>query len=169
MQVTLEKKVERAFMSILSLNVMPLKRTRQLIRLTIALFCLIGCQPDRSDDVIPYQAFGSIYVNMNLPEYASLRATGNSQYLTGGVKGIILYRASANTIYAFERNCSFQPNEACSTVEIHISGLYMEDPCCASVFDFTGNPTGGPAWRKLNRYDTQFDGSTLTITDQLVD
>lgn len=70
---------------------------------------------------------------------------------------------------AYERNCSFRPNEACATVDAHSSGLFMIDSCCNSNFSFTdGSPTGGPAWRPLNRYRTQLSGITLTITDEVI-
>ena len=85
----------------------------------------------------------------------------------GGVRGIIVYRTNSTSYNAFERNCSYHPNDACATVNVHNSGLYMTDPCCASTFDFLdGNPSGGIAWRPLRRYRTQLNGLTLSITDE---
>ncbi len=88
----------------------------------------------------------------------------------GGVQGIILYRQNSSTYYAFERNCSYQPAGACVTVDVHSSNLYMVDPCCSSIFSFPeGNPNGGPAWRPLRKYATYLNGSTLTITDEILE
>jgi hypothetical protein len=131
------------------------------------LLLFIGCAPDLSDDSIPFRSFPDIVINVSLPAYNKLNTTG-SQYIDGGIRGIILRKASPNVYYAFERNCSYHPNEACSTVEIHISGLFMTDPCCSSSFDFEGNPTGGVAWRPLGKYQTSLDGSMLTITDRVL-
>ena len=126
------------------------------------------CKPDLSDDPIPYQPFSPITINLNLPEYQSLRSNGWT-YVEGGVRGIILYRKDQSTYMAYERNCSFQPNEACATVDVHISNLYMTDPCCNSTFEFaTGQPTGGAAWRPLRQYETLLSGSNLTITDFII-
>ncbi|MFZ6012485.1 MAG: hypothetical protein ACOYXT_19235, partial [Bacteroidota bacterium] len=87
----------------------------------------------------------------------------------GGVQGIIVYRINASSYVAYERNCSYHPNDACVTVEVHPSNLYMYDPCCSSSFDFsTGQPTGGPAWRPLRQYETSLSGSNLTITDEII-
>ena len=142
---------------------------RFLVVLGIILFA--GCQPDLSDDPIPWQPFDVISINLNLPEYVNLNFDGRSISLDdAGVRGIILYRQNASTYLAYERNCSYQPNSACATVEVHVSTLYMFCPCCSSNFDLgTGYPTAGPAWRPLNQYYTSLNGSTLTITDEIVE
>jgi hypothetical protein len=129
-----------------------------------------SCKPDLSDDAIPYFGFGTIYINLNLPEYARLKTDGGSFYYDdGGVKGLIIYRQNASTYHVYERNCSYRPNEACATVNVHVSTLFMEDPCCGSNFDFiTGNPTSGVAWRPLRKYFSTVNGSDLTITDEIL-
>ena len=140
------------------------------------LFCLIliaafqGCTPDLSDDAIPWQPFDVIQINLNLPEYVALKTDGGSKTIDGGVRGIILYHQSGSNYIAYEANCSYQPNSACATVEVHVSTLYMFCACCSSNFDLsTGYPTGGPAWRPLRRYYTSLNGTTLTITDEIVE
>lgn len=136
----------------------------------IALLILAGCTPDLSDDAIPWQPFDVININLNLPEYIALKTDGQSMYIDGGVRGIILYHQSGSNYFAYERNCSFQPNSACATVDIHVSTLYMLCSCCSSTFDLaTGYPTGGPAWRPLRKYSTSLNGTTLTITDEVVE
>lgn len=137
----------------------------------VLVFLLVSCEPDRSDDVIPWQPFDVININLNLPEYINLKMDGSYIYINdGGVRGIILYHQSGSLYRAFERNCSYQPNSACATVEVHPSTLYMFCPCCSSSFDMaTGYPSGGIAWRPLNQYQTSVNGSTLTITDELVE
>jgi hypothetical protein len=145
----------------------------------IVLSMLAGyssCSPQLTDAAIPYQPFGEVHINLNLPEYQSLRTDGGWKYLdkvsgiTVGVRGIILYRLSASTYIAYERNCSFHPNDACATVEVHSSNLYMQDTCCGSAFSLaTGSPTGGAAWRPLRRYETLLTSSELTITDVVVE
>ncbi|MEQ8424268.1 MAG: hypothetical protein RIA63_06125 [Cyclobacteriaceae bacterium] len=147
-----------------------------IIRLSKAFlfaFMLISCEPDLVDDPIPIVPFDDIVINLSFPDFINLNKDGGFKdigNLGGGVRGIILYRNSASAYFAFEKNCSFTPNEACATVEAHSSGLFMIDPCCGSSFNFSdGMPTGGPAWRPLLRYRTQLDGTVLTITDEVVD
>ncbi len=131
------------------------------------LLLLTACNSGPMDDPIPIASFPSIVVDINLPSNIGLRTDGGFKEEKGGVRGIIIYRVNAFSFNAFERNCSFHPNEACATVNIHSSGLYMTDPCCNSNFSFNdGSPTGGQAWQPLRRYRTQVSGTTLTITDE---
>ncbi len=144
---------------------MIIRKTKCLIYFLL----LVGCQPDLSDDPIPYIPFTEIIINLSFPEYASLRTDGGYKEISGGVRGIILYRINSTSYNAFERNCSFHPNDACATVNTHSSGLYLTDPCCGSTFNFSdGNPSGGVAWRPLRRYRTQLTGTTLSITDEII-
>ncbi|HEY5745762.1 MAG TPA: hypothetical protein VIU12_06785 [Chryseolinea sp.] len=136
----------------------------------VFLFLFLNCSPDQTDDAIPYQPFPDIVMNLNLPENTALRSKGGYRYISGGIRGIILYNDGSNVYYAYERNCSFHPNEACATVDVDVSTLFMIDPCCNSQFDFsTGNPRGGAAWRPLRKYRTMLVANTLTITDEIVD
>jgi hypothetical protein len=79
-----------------------------------------------------------------------------------------VYRKNSSTYYAFERNCPFLPYDACATIDVHVSTLYMQDVCCGSTFNFEGQPTGGPANAPMRRYFTSLNGTTLTITDDIV-
>jgi nitrite reductase/ring-hydroxylating ferredoxin subunit len=139
-------------------------------KIYLLILLLLACTPDMYDDPIPLVPFTDIVINLNLPEYINLRTDGGSKELsTGGVRGIIVYRVNASTYFAYERNCSYHPNEACATVNIDSSGFFMIDPCCKSNFDFEeGIPTGGPAWRPLQRYRTQLAGTNLTISDEII-
>jgi nitrite reductase/ring-hydroxylating ferredoxin subunit len=144
----------------------------QKILILLAVSAVVaGCEPDLSDDVIPWQPFDVININLNLPEYVHMNADGSFMYLNNeGVRGIILYHRSGSSYVAYERNCSYQPNSASATVEVHSSSLFMICTGCNSSFDFaTGHPMGGIAWRPLNRYATSLNGSTLTITDEIVE
>ncbi len=124
------------------------------------------------DVPIPPATFSEIVIDLAFPEYLALGQDGGNVQVTAnnaGVRGIILHRTNANTFIAFEKNCSFQPNDVCATVEVHTSGLFMIDPCCGSTFTFSdGAPTGGPASLPLRIYRTQKNGSVITITDEVV-
>ncbi len=136
--------------------------------LTGCSFFLHSCSPEPIDDPIPTATFADIYLNLMLPENAILQQTGNYRYINGGVRGLIVYRAGTSQFRVFERNCSYQPNTACATVEVHSSGLYMHDVCCGSQFSFTGHPSGGPAWRPLRQYQAILNGNELLITDEVI-
>lgn len=133
------------------------------------LVMLAGCANDLSDENIFRPTFSEVQLNLSLPANSSLQFTSGHKLIDEGVKGIILYRKNATTILAFERNCSYQPNNACAVVEVHRSTLFMTDLCCGSTFRWEdGTPTGGPAWRPLQQYHTSLNGSILTVTDEVI-
>jgi Rieske Fe-S protein len=162
------KNVERVFMIIPQSNRQPFNFKRIAGWITITMLIAQSCKPDVVDDPIPYVPFPDF--NIVISNEPKLQLDGG--YIDNrseGVRGLIIYRKNSSTYLAFERNCSFQPNDACATVEVHSSSLYMFDPCCGSTFDFDGNPTGNPAWRPLRQYLTSFSPgtNTLTVTDQI--
>ncbi len=130
---------------------------------------VLSCGRDLSDDPIPLATFADFVMNLTLPENILLGSDGGYREVNAiGVRGVIVYRVNEANYYAYERNCSYHPNDACATVNVHSSHLYMNDPCCGSNFSFTtGSPTGGVAWRPLRRYRTELNGSILTITSQI--
>ena len=133
------------------------------------LFLAVSCGRDLSDDPIPIATFADYTINLALPEYLALGSDGGYKPIgTIGVRGVIVYRQDATTYYAYERNCSYHPNDACATVDVHSSHLYMICTCCGSNFSFSnGAPTGGVAWRPLRRYKTQLSGVTLVVTSAI--
>ena len=136
----------------------------------LLIFLAISCKSNLSDDPIPYSPFSDIVINLTFPAYLSLNTNGGFKSIdtNAGVRGIIVYRLNATTYLAYERNCSYHPNDACATVNVHVSGLYLTDPCCGSTFNFSdGNPSGGIAWRPLRQYKTILIGSELTITSDI--
>jgi hypothetical protein len=136
----------------------------------LLILLLPSCKQDFSDDPIPEAFFADKILNLNLPDYIALRSDGGTSAVNDiGVRGVLIYRKSATSYLAYERNCSYHPNDACATVEAHITNLFMFDTCCGSSFGFDdGIPTGGPAWRPLRRYRTILDGTDLTIIAESV-
>jgi nitrite reductase/ring-hydroxylating ferredoxin subunit len=118
-----------------------------------------------------YASFPEVVINLSLPDYLSLRLDGGIKEMSEpGIRGIIIYRLSESTYIAYDKNCSYHPyDEACSTVEVDLSRLFLKDACCGSSFNFSdGRVTGGPASRPLIRYRTELTGSVLHITDEII-
>lgn len=135
-----------------------------------AVFLLTSCSQDLSDDEIPPSQFPDIIINLSLPSNIVLASKGGYKIVNdGGVRGIIVYCENVGIYHAYERNCSYMPNEACATVNVDASTLFMIDPCCSSSFDFTtGQPIGGPAWRPLRKYEAIANGTELKITETII-
>ena len=87
---------------------------KKIIILVLSLLSLSSCND--SDDYIQ-NVYVNIEVPVNQPEYSDLDAIGNSIFITGGVKGIIIYHANVNDYRAFDRNCSFEPSTQCAYID----------------------------------------------------
>jgi len=140
------------------------------LKVILILAVSSSCKSDLSDDPIPIVPFPDFVANLISPEYQSLTVNGGYTEIGSiGVRGVILYRSSATSYLAFERNCSYRPNEACATVNVDASKLFMVDPCCNSSFSFVdGAPTGGVASGRLRIYKSTLNGTLLTITNEIV-
>jgi len=88
-------------------------------------------------------------------------------YVNGGVRGIIVYRNSINDFTAYDRNCTYQPENTCATVNVDSSNnIYSVCPCCSSRFVLTdGSVAKAPAVQPLRAYRTFFDGNALQISN----
>lgn len=115
-------------------------------------------------------AFSTVTVNLNYPQYQRLKLDGGYVYIEGaGLKGIILYKAGENAYMAYERACPHHPGAECAIVQVDGSSLFMIDRCCNSSFSFSdGQPTGGPAQRPLIQYRIDIEGTTLKISDEII-
>lgn len=142
-----------------------------ILSLCVSLF---SCgADDREDDPIPFVSFPVIVFNINLPAYSALQVDGGHTVISSfngqpvGIRGIIVYRETENTFRAFEQTCSFQPYEAASNVQARATDMRCSG--CASNFSYKGDPAGnGPAWRPLGQYSASVSGSTVTITDEVI-
>jgi hypothetical protein len=134
---------------------------KKIIILVLSLLSLSSCTD--SDDYIQ-NVYVNIEVPVNQPEYSDLDAIGNSIFITGGVKGIIIYHANVNDYRAFDRNCSFEPSTQCAQID-SINSTIASCNCCSSKFliDQNGITANGPALRSLKEYYTSFSGGILKI------
>ena len=122
--------------------------------------------------LIPYAPV-NLSLSLAAQEYAALRFDNGAVTIpskgpagNGGVKGVIVVRQSAGTFLAFERNCPYQPYDACATVSLdRNSKQFMRDSCCTSQFDLKGRVTGGPAPLPLKQYSVSVQGNLLSITN----
>ena len=127
------------------------------------------------NDAQPQIPYAPVNLSLSLAaqEYAALRFDNGAVTIpakgpagNGGVKGVIVVRQSAGIFLAFERNCPYQPYDACATVSLdRNSKQFMRDSCCTSQFDLKGQVTGGPALLPLKQYIVSVQGNLLSITN----
>jgi hypothetical protein len=138
---------------------------------SVVLLGLAACgSSPTSTQTIPSVSF-STQINITNQQYQALRTVNGVVVLSasgiagGGVKGLFVVRTDVNKYQAYERNCPYQPYDACSLVSLDRSRLFFRDSCCGSWFDLQGQVTRGPAVRQLRPYYTSLNGSLLTISN----
>ena len=135
-----------------------------LILLFVSILLSLSCKKDKTERV------PSVPVNISIPpnsvQFNSLNTIGGWVYVTGGYKGIIVYRKDSETFMSFDRACPFHPTEECSRLKVEASGLIAVDSCCGSRFFLTdGSVLKGPSTLPLKSYYTTFDGNYIYITN----
>ena len=135
------------------------KATRILI---VSLVLLTACKKNKTDQ-IPLVAV-NITININNPQYINLTTVSGWDYVIGGSRGIVVYRANQDEFKAYERHCPYNPKESCGRVDVDSSNVKLIDACCNSEFLITdGSVLSGPSVSPLKQYETSFDGNTLRI------
>ncbi|MCK5856608.1 MAG: hypothetical protein KAG64_03910 [Bacteroidales bacterium] len=122
-----------------------------------------GCNKKITHESIPNVAV-NLYLDISSTMYIELSTIGGYVYLTGGYKGVVVYRVSPDEFVAYDRACPFDPKDACSRIQMQSSGIILVDSCCGSTFSILdGSIINGPATQPLKRYRTQYDGQILRV------
>jgi len=133
-----------------------------------------GCKKNNSD-VIP-DTFIDFTIDLNNPQYIDLNVVGNTIMISAQTLGIIslgydnhgilIYRASEDEFYAFDRTCPFE-EELNQAVAIDNAGdVTAECPKCHTeyVLPSYGYPTDkGPGTYPLKMYKTGLSGTSLHV------
>ena len=127
------------------------------------IFLLLFSNCKKNDNAVPY-VYVNFYVSLSSPQFSSLTSVGGWVYVTGGVKGIVIYRNSIEEFCAFDRACTNKP--AVERVNVEPNGITAIDSVCGSRFLLIdGSVVNGPARISLTRYKTYFTGTTLQVTN----
>lgn len=136
-----------------------------LTYLSFSMFLLLSsaCKDDQSNSNIPLVQV-NFAIPINDPAYLNLQTIGGWEYISGGSRGIIIFRASQNEFKAYDRHCTFQPSSTCAIVSVDANNITATDDCCGSSFILTdGSVTKPPANFPLKQYSTSFDGTTIIV------
>jgi hypothetical protein len=127
------------------------------------ILCLFFACKKKNKDPIP-EAYISFYLNISSTLYLNLATVGGWEYITGGYKGIVIYRKSSEEFIAFERACPNDWEIDSAFVSVEPSGLILKCKSCSSEYlILDGSIVKGPTSIPLKQYKTSFDGQTLHI------
>jgi hypothetical protein len=142
---------------------MNMKKWCCIAFLTTVLLSSWSCRKENNNPVLPDVSV-DVYIYTSNPSYISLTVVGGWAYVAGGIRGILVYRKSSTEFIALERNCTYQPDDPCSTVVVDKSNIVATDTCCHSEFLLTdGSVIKAPASIPLKVYRNTYDGNVLHI------
>ena len=128
---------------------------------------LLGCGSTTTpEDLLPYVAVNE-NVNLDLPQFVNLQVPGGWAYVSGGLKGIIVYNINGTQFKAFERAAPHLPlSKTCSRMDV-VNGFKMVCPCDDSEFNIlNGAPlTSGINYFARDYLVTNLNGAVLRITN----
>ena len=129
----------------------------------LVLFLIIISSCGDSNDYIR-NVYVDVEIDLSLPEFSPLNTVGNSIFIEGGNKGIIIYRFSNYEYNIYDRNCSYEPNLECSYIDSINSTIAMCG-CCSSAFllDQNGGAANSPAMLPLKQYNYSLNNTLLHI------
>jgi hypothetical protein len=130
-------------------------------KLIILLLLFIHCGD--SNEYIQ-NVYVDIEIDLSLPEFSNLNTVGNSMFLEGGNKGIIIYSFSNYEYKIYDRNCSYEPSLSCSYID-SINSTIAFCGCCSSAFllDQNGSAANSPAILPLKQYNYSLNNTILYI------
>ena len=130
-------------------------------KLIIILLLFISCGD--SNEYIQ-NVYLDIEIDLSLPEFSNLNTVGNSMFLEGGNKGIIIYSFSNYEYKIYDRNCSYEPSLSCSYID-SINSTIAFCGCCSSAFllDQNGSAANSPAILPLKQYNYSLNNTILNI------
>lgn len=134
----------------------------KLLHIFLLVMLVFSCKKKIKDHPIPSVPF-SVTIDLTLPSYSDLNGAGGWAYASGGIKGILIYRISADAFVVWERQSPEDPDNTCANGLTPNDPNFLEltDPCSGAVFSmYDGSPISGSEWG-LRQYRTYWDGSNI--------
>lgn len=124
---------------------------------------LFSCKKKKDEtQYIPY-VYVDFYCSISNPQFINLNAVGGWVYVTGGSRGIILYRKSNDEVQAYDRHCPYLPENSCGLLQVRNTTTAI-DTCCGSEFLLSdGSVLKQPSSYPMLRYQTTFDGNQVHV------
>jgi nitrite reductase/ring-hydroxylating ferredoxin subunit len=122
-----------------------------------------SCKKESQPNEIPVVQV-NIAIDPNSTQYLELNVVNGWVTITGGYRGIIVYRKSLNEFMAYERACPYDWDQTDTRLMVDSSGITVYCPSCHSRFILLdGTPFDGPSPYPMKQYQTTYDGHLLYI------
>lgn len=129
----------------------------------IALLFLVTLPACRDNNNVVPLVDVDFSININEPAFFELTNITGWIYVTGGSRGILIYRNNIDQFTAYDRHSPFEVENACR-VDVLEDDFTVQDPCSDSSWALLdGTILSGPTTWPLKQYNTQFNGSILRV------
>lgn len=132
----------------------------QNIFILILLILFSGCKKNSKNNPVPNITF-DITINIDLPSYSNLVGVGGWTYVSGGSKGIIVYRKATDLFVAFDRHSPKDPDGVCQkplTPDVD-NFLQLIDSCSGAKFSLYDGSAISESEFGLRQYQTSWNGT----------
>lgn len=141
------------------------------ILLLLTLFIIFSCsKDDDKQERNPYltNPVVSLNLNLNLPEYNSLKFPGSSVITGQGIKGIVVYCVSETQYFAFDLTDPNHIPSDCSRMEVN--GPIASCPCTNddneyNIVNFGRHTTEPDTKYPMQSYRAERNGNTVVISN----
>lgn len=136
-------------------------KLRFILFLALSVFIMSACNKSNSHPVpnIPFD----FTIDITLPSYSSLMGVGGFTYVTGGSRGIIVYRRSIDEFIAFDRHSPQDPDGTCALplYPDNDNFLILIDSCSTATFSLYDGSAISNSEFGLRQYQTVFNGTNI--------
>lgn len=137
---------------------------KSVVIISILLLMVNSCSKNTEQQPVPYVAV-NFTIYLSLPSYNKLNTPGNWIYVTGGDKGIIIYRYDQSTFSVWDRCCTYEALNANAYVSVEANNVYAIDSSCGSVFNIlNGEVQHSPATLPLKGYHYTYDPNANSLS-----
>ncbi len=144
--------------------------------LFVIIFLFLTSCSDEKNDVIP-DVYVDFYISLSDPLFFNLNAVGNSVIITYQTNnlgsyaagynnnGIIIYRATLDQFFAYDRTCPHDYSVNHISVKVNIDGSFAICPECGTSYALPagGVPYSGIGKYPLKNYSVSFDGTNVHV------
>ena len=130
----------------------------------LALIWLATASRCERDNFIPYVPV-NFEINLNLPAYQALNAPTGWITVSGGSRGIVIYRVNQDEFKAYDRHSTYDIEAACQ-IAVNEDNILVTDPCSGSQWLLLdGSVAEGPADLPLHQYNVIWNEPVLRVTN----
>lgn len=133
-----------------------------IVYFTALMLLLHACRKADNNQVVPAIPT-DITISLANPLYMNLNQIGGFAYIPNvGYKGIVVQCINTDQWVAFDRACSYAPNQACHLVTVDTAQVFaLKCTCCSSKWASDGGvPIQAPANMRLGAFKVNYLSST---------